>query len=239
VQELSRRHALGYSAAGLALLGEAAHAAAPPAAKAMWSGKNCLVLGVESALSRTIGQTLKNFGANVTAISPVEMTEAVWSKALQPAKADFIVNIAIPERNGAVGTVSLPDFRRVIEASYGRTFLAHKYGVPLLHASGGGGIVTVTSSDGLNGIANAAASCAAVNGIMIMVKSIALDCASKQDNVRVNALLIGDLVDGKAPTAPGQVTAEDVASAVAYLGADASVYLTGMIMPVHNGGRAL
>lgn len=238
--DVDRRGALGVSALTLAgaMTGTAAAAEAIGPSLA---GKRCVITAPDTALARTLKAALEARGAMVTSIFPAEMTDAAYDSAFltgdgRPAAADIMISIAIPERNGAVGKVSFADFRRVVADNYGRNFMALKAGVQLLRASGGGLFISITSTDGRNGVGGAAAASAAANGIVIMTKSAAIECASKTDGVRVNALLVGEITDAKGSLTPGQVRAEDVASAVVYMAADGSNYLTGLILPVDNGG---
>jgi len=205
------------------------------------TGKTCLILSAETILSRSVHDNLVASGANVSMLDIPEATEPAWDSGLlnsqqRPAKIDAIINVSIPDSGGAVGDVALPEFRRVIETSYIRTWLALKYGIQTLRSSGGGSFITITSVDGATGVPAAAARCAASHGITLMTKSAALECADKKDNVRVNALLVGDIIPGEHEAyASGHVSPEDVAEAAAHLVSDAAVYITGLIMPVDNG----
>ncbi len=205
------------------------------------SGKTCLVLSTENALSRTVQDDLVAAGAEVTVLDIPAATETAWDEGLLsssrlPDTIDVIVNIAIPDNGGAMGEATLPEFRKIIETSYIRTWLALKYGILKLRKSDGGAFVNITSVDGTLGTPAAAARCAASHGIVLMTKSAALECAAKKDNVRVNALLVGDIIPGEHEAyAPGHVSPADVASAVNHLASDAAIYITGLIMPVDNG----
>ena len=208
---------------------------------AVLTGKTCLILAPETVLSRAVVDTLTAGGASVSTLDIAEASEAAWDEGLlnsstRPETLDVIVNIGIPDSGGAVGETTLPEFRRIIEASYVRTWLALKYGIQTLRRSEGGSFINITSVDGELGAPAAAARCAASHGIVLMTKSAALECAAKKDNVRVNALLVGDIMPGDHDSyAPGHVSPEDVAAAVAHLASDAAIYITGLIMPVDNG----
>ncbi|MBM3514890.1 MAG: SDR family oxidoreductase [Alphaproteobacteria bacterium] len=238
---VDRRGALGVSALTLAgvIGGSSAQAAGPSL-----TGKRCVITAPDSPLLRAIQAALRTAGATVRSVYPADMTDAAYDAAFlsgpdRPDAADVVISIAIPERNGGVGKVKFADFRRVVADNYGRNFMAMKAGIPLLRNSGGGLYISITSTDGRNGVGGAAAASAAANGIVIMTKSAAIECASKTDRVRVNAILAGEITDRKGELNPGQVRAEDVASAVTYMVADGSNYLTGLILPVDNGGAVI
>lgn len=241
--DVTRRSALGYTALALSVCGGASAvlAANTPDVKIL-AGKSVLVLAPDEPLARDLTAALSAHGANVSLISTADLTDDAWSAALltgakKPGKSDVVVNLCMPHGTGAVGEIALPEFRRVLLESYGRAFLGVKYGIMHLRAHGGGALVNVTSADGQLGNPKAAAASATSGGVIIMTKSAALECAAKGDNIRANGLLVGNIVRGKPRK--GQVTAEDVAAAVAFISADAASYLTGIVMPVDNGGMPL
>ncbi len=205
-------------------------------------GKSCLVIGDRNSLFRAVVAELESAGAWVGPIAAPETADAAWRDAVMdkrqgPAKIDAIVSLCLPDAGGGFGKATLNDFRRVLDASYVRNFLALKYGVQVLRAGGGGVFITVTSADGMTGVEGAAPRCAASQGIVLMTRSAAVECAAKDDNVRVNAVMVGDIVGGDSSRqSPGHVTVEDVTSTVAYLVSDAASYLTALILPVANGG---
>lgn len=237
-----RREALGFSGIALAAVnGLAAGAASAAATKDApdLSGKTVLVISSETKISRAIREMFSAAGATVNIKSqPTEFTDEAYAALFRGVpKTDMVIAIAIPERNGPVGKVSLADFHKVLVDNYGRMWLTMKSGILMLRGMGGGQFLGITSTDGRSGVPNGAAASAAANGITIMLRSATLECAQKQDGVRVNCIQAGTIVDSKSPR-PGEVRADDVASAAAYLAADGSVYLTGVVMPVDNGGSA-
>jgi NADP-dependent 3-hydroxy acid dehydrogenase YdfG len=231
----TRRAAIAAPAAAMVMGSVMAQPASQPATT------SCLIIAPAGPVAAAVREALTAAGAKVVTRYPAAFTDAAYADAFltgadKPGKTDLVVAIAIPERNGAVGKVKPADFQRVVVDNYGRMFLAMKHGIQVLRASGGGQFIAITSTDGRSGRIDAAAASAAANGITIMVKSATLECAQKNDNVRVNAVQVGDIVD--AATAPklGQVHMADVTRAVTYLAADGSAYLTGVVMPVDNGG---
>lgn len=203
------------------------------------SGKTCVIIDDGSSLGRAVAEQLRAHGAAVVAdLAPAEPNDASWSAAFAKlTKADAIIIPAIPAQDGGFGSASLNDFRRILEASYVRVFLGLKYGLPLLRANNGGAFVAMTSVDGTAGAENGAARAAAAQGIVLMAKSAALEYAGKPENIRVNTLLVGDILrGGERKLARGHVSPGDVANSVVYLASDAASYLTGLALPVDNGG---
>jgi hypothetical protein len=219
-------------------------------------GKTCLVFDDGSAVARAVADAIVAVGGTVVtaavnerakarpaALDLTTLSDDDWTAVLAGDGAPAIsaaINVAIPAAGGAVGKTSAENFRAALDASYDRSFLALKYAVPLLRKAGGGAFVTVTSADYLAGAAGASARCAAANGIVLMTKSAALECAAKDDNVRVNAVVAGDiLARAEGRLGPGHAVPDEVAAAAVYLISDAASYMTGLILPVDNGrGRA-
>jgi|GEM_PF-6533782 len=203
------------------------------------SGKTCVLIADGSSLGRAVAEQLKDAGAVVISdAAPKESGDAAWAEAFaKVSKADCVIALAIPSQDGGFGTANLNDFRRILDASYVRVFLGLKYGLPLLRANNGGSFIAVTSIDGSAGAENGAARAAAAQGIVLMTKSAALEYAGKPENIRVNALLVGDILRStERKFARGHVSPGDVADSVTYLASDAASYLTGLALPVDNGG---
>jgi hypothetical protein len=231
----TRRAAIAAPTAAMVMGSAMAQPASKPATA------SCLIIAPEGPITAAVREALIAAGTRVTTRYPAAFTDASYAEAFltgadKPGKTDLVVAIAIPERNGAVGKVKPADFQKVVVDTYGRMFLAMKHGIQVLRASGGGQFIAMTSTDGRSGRIDAAAASAAANGITIMVRSATLECAQKNDGVRVNAIQVGDIVDTAVAPQLGQVHMADVTRAVAYLAAAGSVYLTGVVMPVDNGG---
>jgi NAD(P)-dependent dehydrogenase (short-subunit alcohol dehydrogenase family) len=129
-----------------------------------------------------------------------------------------------------------------------------------MRASGGGSIIMTSSIAGLRGSATLAGYCATKGGVRLFGKAIAMECAARGDNIRVNTVHPGiidtpiwgkirpDLVSGgrNAPIdieemgrtgAPlGRVgKPQDIANGVLFLASDASNYITGTELVIDGG----
>jgi len=176
------------------------------------SGKSVALAGDGTGLAQAIAAGLAAAGAKVTAVRAGESPEEGVAA---------VISVCVPEAGGAFGETNFDRFRHVLEGSYVRNFLALKHGVPALRRSGGGVFIAITSADGLDGASGDGPRCAASNGIAVMTKAAAMECAAREDHVRVNALMVGN----NAPDA-------EVATTVVYLASDAAAYLTAVILPV-------
>lgn len=67
-------------------------------------------------------------------------------------------------------------------------FLGTKRALPLMVRSGGGSIINISSTAGIQGIANMSGYCASKGGVRLFTKAMALECAHAKNNVRVNSI---------------------------------------------------
>src|SRR6516164_49226 len=159
------------------------------------------------------------------------------------------IGIAVP----SIVEMSLEDWRRQTAINLDGVFLSVKHCLPLMRKSGGGGsIIMMSSLAGLRGSATLAGYSATKGGVRLFAKSVAMECASAGDGIRVNSVhpgIIDTPIWGKIPagaTASGQNQpidfaelarlatplgrpgqAREIAQGVLYLASDASSYVTG------------
>jgi NAD(P)-dependent dehydrogenase (short-subunit alcohol dehydrogenase family) len=154
------------------------------------------------------------------------------------------------------------EFDRVVHTNLRGSFLATKYEIPHLVASGGGNIVVTSSSNALATTENRAAYTASKRGIVGLIQSAAFDLANR--GIRVNALIPGttdtELVRRAAgmehvPDAAWRVfaaqwakthvpglgrmaTADEIAAFALALASDDFPYMTGAQMVIDGGKTA-
>jgi NAD(P)-dependent dehydrogenase (short-subunit alcohol dehydrogenase family) len=159
------------------------------------------------------------------------------------------IGIMIP----SIVEMSLADWRRQTAVNLDGVFLSVKYGLPLMRKSGGGSIVMTSSIAGLRGSATLAGYCATKGGVRLFGKAIAMECASRGDNIRVNTVHPGiidtpiwskirpDLAGGgrNAPIDIEEIgrtgKPQDIANGVLFLASDASSYITGTELVIDGG----
>jgi NAD(P)-dependent dehydrogenase (short-subunit alcohol dehydrogenase family) len=142
----------------------------------------------------------------------------------------------------------IEEFDRVVQVNLRGVFLAMKYEVPAMLASGAGAIVNMSSTAGLRAVPGVAPYVASKHGVIGLTETAALDYAAR--NLRVNALAPGPIYtehlerageqarEYVAQTVPmrrlGQP--EEVAATVVWLCSDQASFVTGATFTI-DGGR--
>jgi NAD(P)-dependent dehydrogenase (short-subunit alcohol dehydrogenase family) len=192
--------------------------------------------------------------------------EAHWQQVVgeierRYGRLDILVaNAGIGIMVRSIVEMSLADWRRQTAVNLDGVFLSVKYGLPLMRRSGGGSIIMTSSIAGLRGSATLAGYCATKGGVRLFGKAVAMECASRGDNIRVNTVHPGIIdtpiwgklqshlaargrnapVDieeiGRAGAPLGRVgTPQDIANGVLFLASDASNYITGTELVIDGG----
>lgn len=181
--------------------------------------------------------------------------EADWQSAVRVAKEKFgalhilVNNAGIALRGKNIGQTTRADWDRVLATNLTGPFLGTRAAAPLIRDSGGGAIVNIGSTAGINGHFAAAYS-AAKWGLRGLTKCAAMEYADW--HIRVNAVHPGivttPMVEGSNAFVEAMTevtalnrpaTAEDVARCVMFLAGDDARYLTGIDLPVDGGFTAL
>jgi NAD(P)-dependent dehydrogenase (short-subunit alcohol dehydrogenase family) len=257
------------------------------------AGKVALVTGGASGIGAAVAELLAREGASVAVTDIDELrgpeivagirkaggeaiflkqdvtSEARWIEVVAEVKKrygrlDILVSnagigIAVP----SITDMTLEDWRRQNAINLDGVFLSVKHCLPLMRKIGGGSIIMMSSLAGLRGAPGLSAYSASKGGVRLFAKSIAMECASVGDGIRVNSVhpgIIDTPIWGKIPTgaagrgqnAPidpeeraklatplgraGQ--AAEIASGVLYLASDASSYVTGTELVIDGGMNA-
>ena len=179
----------------------------------------------------------------------------------------LVSNAGIGIMTTSIADMTLADWRRQTAINLDGVFLSVKHCLPLMRRTAkdtpaGGSIVMTSSIAGLRGSATLAGYCATKGGVRLFAKAIAMECASRGDNIRVNSVhpgIIDTPIWGKirpdlgaaaggrnAPIdieeygrrgAPlGRVgKPQDIANGVLFLCSDASSYMTGTELVIDGG----
>jgi NAD(P)-dependent dehydrogenase (short-subunit alcohol dehydrogenase family) len=146
--------------------------------------------------------------------------------------------------------VATADFDSALAINLRGTFLCLKYEITAMLDSGGGAIVNMTSTAGLEAVGGLAAYVSTKHGIVGLTKVAALEYAAR--NIRVNAIAPGPILTEqleRAGASAQQSAAqampmrrvgrpEEVAAAVIWLCSDAASFITGTTIPIDGGKLA-
>ncbi|MCW2953118.1 MAG: family NAD(P)-dependent oxidoreductase [Conexibacter sp.] len=146
--------------------------------------------------------------------------------------------------------VAVADFDSALAINLRGTFLCLKHEIAAMLDSGGGAIVNMTSTAGLEAVGGLAAYVSTKHGIVGLTKVAALEYAAR--NIRVNAVAPGPILteqlerageamqQGAARTVPMHRIGrpEEVAAAIAWLCSDAASFITGATIPIDGGKLA-
>jgi NAD(P)-dependent dehydrogenase (short-subunit alcohol dehydrogenase family) len=146
--------------------------------------------------------------------------------------------------------VAAADFDSALAINLRGTFLCLKHEIAAMLDSGGGAIVNMTSTAGLEAVGGLAAYVSTKHGIVGLTKVAALEYAAR--NIRVNAIAPGPILTEQLERAGEAVQQraaqavpmrrigrpDEVAAAVVWLCSDAASFLTGTTIPVDGGKLA-
>lgn len=208
-------------------------------------GAAIVVADVLDEEGRGVAEEVGGLYTHLDVTSPQE-----WESAVEVATGKFgrltgLVNNAGVVGFTPVGATSLDEWNRVIAINLTGVFLGMESAVPAIKAAGGGVIVNISSTAGLQGYSNLAAYVASKWGVRGLTKAAALDLG--KDNIRVVSVHPGGV---RTPMTAGIDTAmyasqpiprigepAEIAALVRYLIADAT-YSTGTEF-VADGGATV
>lgn len=250
-----------------------------------FEGKVALVTGAGSGIGRATALALAHEGARVVigdinesggkatvgligdraVFERLDVTsESDWQSVIAATierfgGVDVLANIAGIGISGDFEDMRLDDWNHVIAVNMTGPFLGAKHGVRAIRRHGrGGAVVTVASIAAELGAADLAAYSASKGGVVMLMKCVALHCAKRRYNIRVNVVnptfvdtemldhaadlrgsreaLISDLA--RLVPAGRLARPEDVAQAVLFLASDEAALITGTALNVDGGQTA-
>jgi NAD(P)-dependent dehydrogenase (short-subunit alcohol dehydrogenase family) len=143
--------------------------------------------------------------------------------------------------------VDVGDFDSGIAITLRGMFLCMRYEIAAMLNGGGGAIVNMSSTAGLEAVGGLASYSAAKHGVIALTKVAALDYAER--GIRVNAIAPGPILTERLAEAGEEMQrragaamparrigrVEEVAAAVLWLSSDAASYVTGVTLPIDGG----
>jgi NAD(P)-dependent dehydrogenase (short-subunit alcohol dehydrogenase family) len=246
-------------------------------------GKIALVTGGASGLGRAIVERYRREGASVViadidaaagealaaelgaqaSFQPLDVTsEEQWIAAMSAIEArhgrlDILVNNAGITTVGTIETLSLADFRTMLEIDLVGVFLGCKHVVGIMKTHGGS-VINMASMCGIRADAGLVGYNAAKAGVTMLTKSVALHYAKAGYGMRCNSVHPGAIhtpilekvmaqVDNTQALYDGWVSGhpigrlgrpEEIAAIAVYLGSDEAAFATGGEFVV-DGGSSL
>jgi NAD(P)-dependent dehydrogenase (short-subunit alcohol dehydrogenase family) len=141
-------------------------------------------------------------------------------------------------------------FDSAIAISLRGVFLSMKYEIPPMLAGGGGAIVNMSSTAGLEGVGGLAGYVSAKHGVIGLTRSAALDYADR--NLRINAIAPGPILTEHLEAAGEEYQrragmalpmqrighTEEIAQAVVWLCSNQASFITGTVLAIDGGKLA-
>ena len=229
-------------------------------------GATVVLADLNDAPGKRVLREIKAQGGSGLYVNLDVANEDHWTSAMAVLKKRFgRLNIAV----NCAGTniarsfptdTTLADWRALMSVNLDGVFLGTKHAVAAMRDSDpvNGSIINISSVLGLVGFADIAAYNASKGGVRLYSKSVALSCAEKRLNIRVNTvhpgftdtpLLRKAMARFEDPKEANRVydalqpmghlgTPEDIAFGVLYLASDESKFVTGAELVIDGGYTA-
>ena len=216
------------------------------------SGAKVVLAARDEDATAALAKDILSTGGQAVAV-PTDVGDPPSVERLVQRALDVYGRLDVAFNNAGDGHMPTPladikveDFERAVRVNLTGVFLSMKYEIPAMLRSGGGAIVNMSSTAGLNGVKGIAGYVAGKHGIIGLTKTAALDYA--QLNIRVNAIAPGPILthrlkqlksrDQVASAVPMRRIGEpeEVAYTAAWLCSEHASFITGAAIPI-DGGR--
>jgi 3alpha(or 20beta)-hydroxysteroid dehydrogenase len=241
------------------------------------NGKTAIVTGAARGLGASIARLFHREGANVVVADILEDEagahatslgaralalrldvgdEQAWSDAVQRTVGKFgalqvLVNNAGIYRVKPLLETTTDDYLKIVRINQLGCFLGMRACAPAIRAAGGGSIINIASTAGLEGIAGALPYTASKHAVVGMTRAAALELAAA--NIRVNVVCPGGmatpllaesmqmpleaLTKMETPWNPMRRMGhpDEIAGAALFLASGESAYATGSVITIDGG----
>jgi 3(or 17)beta-hydroxysteroid dehydrogenase len=216
-------------------------------------GAGVVLTDINDDAGESAAAHIRSSGGRATFIHHDVSDEAQWQKIIaavrdEHGRLDVLVNnagIAVIE---SIEQCSLDSFHRQNAIMSDGVFLGCKHALPLMHESGGGSIINMSSIASHLGYPIFFAYSAAKGAVRAMSKAIAVHCQMNGYKIRVNSIHPGaidtpmidqttaelGLEDKTAISPVGLGRPEDVANAILFLASDESRFINGTEIIIDN-----
>jgi len=231
-----------------------------------FTGKRVFVTGAAAGIGEATVQLFREEGANVVGVDVADAPGIGYCDVSDPASVTAAMDAAIEELGGLdilanvagvnwfskIDDITLDLWNRHLAVNLTGPMLVTQAALPHLRASKGN-IVTVGSISGLQGQPYNSSYCASKAGLIMFMKSLAVELAV--DGIRVNLVCPGGVDTAMTTNAlsnvkgdidfshfpkmmgvlPGMMAPIKIAEALAHLASDAASTTTGASLVVDNG----
>lgn len=224
-------------------------------ARAFAAAGATVVLAARTAQAiATIAEEINASGGRALAV-PTDVTDPESVQRLIETAVASFGRLDVAFNNAGAGQmpkplaeISFAEFEAGLKANLYGAFLGMKYEIPAMLAGGGGAIVNMSSTAGVQGAPGMGPYSAGKHGVVALTKSAAIDYG--KSNIRVNALAPGPIVNEQMSHLPedrlqqiagfiplGRLgRTEEVARAAVWLCSDEASFITGAVLSI-DGGR--
>ncbi len=216
-------------------------------------GATVVLTDINEDAGEAAAESIRGAGGNAIFLALDVADEEQWQQVIahirsEHRRLDVLVNNAGLAIVGTPEDCSLEIFRKQNAVMSEGVFLGCKHALPLMHESGGGSIINMSSIASHLGYPIYFAYSAAKGAVRAMSKAIAVHCQMNGYEIRVNSLhpgaidtamidkMISDLgLDNKENLSPvGLGQPEDVANIVLFLASDESRFVNGTEILIDN-----
>jgi NAD(P)-dependent dehydrogenase (short-subunit alcohol dehydrogenase family) len=229
-------------------------------------GATVVITDVQDAKGEALTAEINKAGGKASYIHHDTTREDDWVRVIgEIERRHGQLNVLVNNAGIAVGSTSitnfaLEDFKKQQAVNVEGVFLGLKHSIPLMRKSGpGGSIINMSSVAGLKGSSMLPAYCATKGAVLLLSKSVALECAEAKDGIRVNTVHPGlietpiweSIAQARDPKANAPVdldamstmavplgvkgVPQDIANGVLWLASDESRYVTGAELVIDGG----
>ena len=216
-------------------------------------GATVVLTDIDEDEGEAAAESIRGAGGNATFLALDVADEEQWQQVIahirsEHGRLDVLVNNAGLAIVGTPEDCSLEIFLKQNAVMSEGVFLGCKHALPLMHESGGGSIINMSSTASHLGYPIYFAYSAAKGAVRAMSKAIAVHCQMNGYEIRVNSLhpgaidtamidkMISDLgLDDKENLSQvGLGQPEDVANVVLFLASDESRFVNGTEILIDN-----
>ena len=217
-------------------------------------GATVVLTDINESAGEAAAESIREAGGNAAFLALDVSDEEQWRQVISHIKSeqgrlDVLVNNAGLVMMGSPEDCSLEAFRKQNAVMSEGVFLGCKHALPLMHESGGGSIINMSSIASHLGYPIFFAYSAAKGAVRAMSKAIAVHCQMSGYKIRVNSLHPGAIdtpmidqttaelgLDSKQDVSPvvGLGQPEDVANIVLFLASDESRFVNGTEIVIDN-----